>query len=150
MDSTGPDRARVRDDLLIEAEASLSARQQDPLSDRQPGSSKKGKRKRGRLKHVLRNAKRRVRVSQSRVTLASFLAAHQYQFPSEPRLIQAAGGKPLQSQRCQCNRCLGRIQGWPVGYRWLSSELSYECGLHAQSEWYLQSLPSSSSIVRFG
>jgi hypothetical protein len=149
MDSTGPDRARARDDLVTEAETWLSPRQ------RTAGAAGRGKRKRGRLKHVLRNAKtreRQVRVSQSRMTLASFLAAHQYAFPSEPRLIQAATGKPLQNERCQCDRCSGRrLQGWPVGYRWVfDASLSYECGLHRQSTQFLRSLPSSSSIVRFG
>jgi hypothetical protein len=72
-------------------------------------------------------------------------------YPSEARLEEAARGKPLPAEQCGCRECRENGHaGWPVGYQRGATGKSYECWLHAQSEWFLHALPSSSSIVRFG
>lgn len=99
-----------------------------------------GKRKRGRG---------RVRVGSQRQLLAGFIQQHCHRFPSEPRLMAAAAGNPMPAEPCTCWGCRGMKQGWPVGYQRQGTGKSFECWLHEQSEWFLESLPHSSSIVRF-
>jgi len=110
-----------------------------------PDSSRVGRQRRPkiRLKHIKGS---RVRVGSQRSSIASYVRSHCQRFPSYPRLMAAAMGKPLPSQPCHCEICEGRTQGWPVGYH--RGRKSWECWLHEQSEWFLRSLPSSASIVR--
>ena len=91
---------------------------------------------------------KRIRIGSPRDLLTSFVSSHQKQFPTEYRLLMAAMGHPLPAEPCDCPRCGGRRQGWPVGYRRLG--ICYECWLHGQSDEFQRHLPHSSSIVRFG
>jgi len=86
-------------------------------------------------------------------------------YAGEPRMEAALdpGCIPMGSMQCSCRNCreIGH-HGWPVGYSREArqetaeelhvrdgTEVGYECWLHAQSEWFLRSLPPSASFLRF-
>jgi hypothetical protein len=81
------------------------------------------------------------------------------QYCSEPRLEAATDARctPLPGVACECPACHYSKRQWPSTYLVpvrvqgtdMRGEVSYECYLHSQSEWFLEALPSSSSIVRF-
>jgi hypothetical protein len=88
-----------------------------------------------------------VRIGSSRESLMAWISSRELgrSFPSEQRAEAFRNQKPLPARPCVC---CNRDQSWPVGYRWaFDDDLSYECGLHQQSESFLQSLPSSRSFV---
>lgn len=78
---------------------------------------------------------------------------------SEPRLEVATDARcqPLPGVECQCEDCRTVRREWPGTYlmpvrdrNGRRFDASYECYLHSQTEFFLNSLPSSSSIARFG
>jgi hypothetical protein len=108
------------------------------------------KRKRSKCRRPTRQHEPRVRIGASRERLYDLVSRHCQRFPTEERLILAACGSAMPASPCACGRCRGeRFQGWPVGYKWMGTDESYECGLFRQSEFFLTHLPHSSSIVKF-
>jgi hypothetical protein len=109
------------------------------------------KRRRSKCRQPTANRAPRVRIGASRNRLYGQVSPHCQRFPTEERLILAAMGNPMPSSPCACSGCRGqKLQGWPVGYKWMGTDESYECGLNRQSEYFLTHLPHSSSIVKFG
>lgn len=109
----------------------------------------KGKRIRSRSMAPMRQkGGRRVRLHAQRMILNEYIRRHCQQFPTVDRLVCKMTGKELPGEPCNCDKCWGKPQSWPVGYR--RQGKSYECWLHSQSNWFLHNLPSSSSIVRYG
>ena len=105
----------------------------------------KGKKKRG--------GGDQCRVGEDRESVDNYLKRHGRQFASYERAKFHLDRRPMPARHCPCELCYGRAQGWPVGYVWTlgaCAGFSYECGLNLQPDWFLEALPHSSSIVRFG